>query len=664
MQRFFPLLIGTLLTIVLSAQEKSPVQWINQTFDYGTVETPAREQAVFEVKNVSGRTVRLSVVKKGRGLEVSPEQLTLQPGQIGAFRAAFETKKRGRFSRQFTVRTPEGHRYTLFIKGRANNPKGQVDECPDLTTNVRYAAPEFSLRVRVLDAATGLPVRGGWVQVEGARGTGRGVTNEEGFYKKTLPVGQYFIRVEKAGYLPADTFGYVNHATRLMRIYLHPAATSRREEENTPIEEPSSPEPIGIALAVKDSLTHAPIKRAAIHLWAANGDYEGKWTTPPDGMVHLRLSPGTYTATVHHRDYPQRRVTLHITPQSTTHTVLLASPKESSALTKSPPPAAPKPSPSPASVPAPSKPAGPVRLQVIRPDGSPVPNVRIQVYQGNHYKGRYAIGRSGRPIVWSEPPDTYRLSLYEPAGRTRWDTTIAVSAQTTLITVLSPPALLAEKPAEKPTESASPLPPQPPITAPDTASALLPPALYSPNNLVFLIDVSSSMRKKMPRLKKALKTLIKALRPHDHVSIITYSTVAAVRTRGISGYEKDSLNRLVDRLTAEGMTYGIRGLRKAYELARENFIENGNNQVILITDGEFNSPDFSRLELFRLIKDNALVPIKLSVVSLAEKQKSGHTLQLAATFGRGSYIPAKDVKKSSLVLLDEVKKQSRKSEDR
>ncbi len=648
---------GVLVVGTSYGQTPSPLRWINQTFDYGTTETPAREAAVFEVKNVSDRTVTLSPVKVGRGVEVSPERLRLAPGQIGAFRAYFKPSKRGRFSRQFTVATEGGHRYTLFIKGRALNPRGQVDECPDMTTQVRYSAPDYSLRVRVLDAETGLPIRRSRLTVEGARGRAYGGTDAEGFFKKTLPIGQYFIRVEKSGYLPADTFAYVNHAARLVRIYLRPlaqhaeaAAPPAEASPKAPPPTPPKPAPTDVIITVKDTLTGKPLGRTALAVRTAEGRYQGKWYTTPQGTARLRLVPGTYMLDARRTGYAGREIRLAVQPGVVDYTVWLA-PSAVARTTEKKQPAA-------------GTAAGAAvshRLRVVRPDGTVLPDVRISIYRDGRYQGRYVIDRQGRPLSWSASAGTYRLTLYDPESRMRWDTVLAVPAQSTTFTLAAPLAVApaSPPPAARPMDTLATTPV--PAAPTDTFAGPLPPALYRPNNLVFLIDVSSSMRKKMPQLKAALTALVKALRPHDYISVITYSTVAAVKARGLSGARKDTLQRLIAGLDAEGMTYGIRGLRKAYEIARENYIDGGNNQVILITDGEFNSPDYSRLDLFRLVKDHALVPIKLSVVSLAEKQGVGRTLQMAAMFGRGNYIRAKAMKRSATVLLEEVRKQSRKS---
>ena len=109
-------------------------------------------------------------------------------------------------------------------------------------------------------------------------------------------------------------------------------------------------------------------------------------------------------------------------------------------------------------------------------------------------------------------------------------------------------------------------------------------------NLVFLLDVSGSMSSanKLPLLKKGFRMLVRQLRSQDRVSIVTYAGREAVVLEGVPGSDKETILGALDDLRAGGSTNGAGGIQKAYEIARANYMADGNNRVLLATDGDFN----------------------------------------------------------------------------
>ncbi len=184
---------------------------------------------------------------------------------------------------------------------------------------------------------------------------------------------------------------------------------------------------------------------------------------------------------------------------------------------------------------------------------------------------------------------------------------------------------------------------------------------YSSNNLVFLVDVSSSMAKghKIDMLKTAMANLIDVLREIDLISLITYSTESHLVFSSLPVNRKDSLKLLIKSINPEGLTYGIKGLEKAYHIALENYKPDGNNQVFIATDGEFNSPDYSEFDLMRLVVKYARKGIKLSVIGFGQNKKALNTMKRAALMGGGHFIYISDSGKSQSLLIEEVKKNSR-----
>lgn len=120
---------------------------------------------------------------------------------------------------------------------------------------------------------------------------------------------------------------------------------------------------------------------------------------------------------------------------------------------------------------------------------------------------------------------------------------------------------------------------------------------YAENNLVFLLDVSASMRseEKLPLLQAAFIRLLAYMRPEDRISVITYSGNPSIELDALSAARRDSIARTIANLKSQGGTETFKALRVAYELAQKNFIAQGNNRIILATDGGFNIPELHEL---------------------------------------------------------------------
>src|SRR5690606_1362416 len=93
---------------------------------------------------------------------------------------------------------------------------------------------------------------------------------------------------------------------------------------------------------------------------------------------------------------------------------------------------------------------------------------------------------------------------------------------------------------------------------------------------------------KLELVKPAMQLLVDRLREQDRVAIVVYAGAAGLVLTSTSGNERDSILQAIQRLKAGGSTAGAAGIELAYQVAKENFIENGNNRVILATDGDFN----------------------------------------------------------------------------
>ncbi|MEZ4776632.1 MAG: VWA domain-containing protein [Bacteroidia bacterium] len=112
---------------------------------------------------------------------------------------------------------------------------------------------------------------------------------------------------------------------------------------------------------------------------------------------------------------------------------------------------------------------------------------------------------------------------------------------------------------------------------------------YAPNNLIFLLDVSASMRKPngLPLLQHAFTELLAYMRPEDKISVITYSGRPTVELSGVPASEQEKIAATINQLISSGETKPVRAVELAYEVARLHFIEGGNNRIIFATDGGF-----------------------------------------------------------------------------
>jgi len=144
-----------------------------------------------------------------------------------------------------------------------------------------------------------------------------------------------------------------------------------------------------------------------------------------------------------------------------------------------------------------------------------------------------------------------------------------------------------------------------------------------PANLVFLVDVSGSMNSpdKLPLLKNALKMLSRQMTAEDRVSLVVYAGASGVVLEPTAGSDYAKIGRALDNLSAGGSTNGASGIRLAYDMAEQGFIDGGINRVILSTDGDFNvgTVDFEAL------------------IDIVEREREGGTSLTTLGFGTGNY---------------------------
>lgn len=176
------------------------------------------------------------------------------------------------------------------------------------------------------------------------------------------------------------------------------------------------------------------------------------------------------------------------------------------------------------------------------------------------------------------------------------------------------------------------------------------------NNLVFLLDVSGSMNdpNKLPLLKQSLRLLVNELREQDTIAIAVYAGAAGLVLPSTSAARKDLILDALDRLEAGGSTAGEAGIRLAYETAKQHFKPNGNNRVILATDGDFNVGPSSDGELVRLIEDKRKAGIFLTVLGFGMGNYKDAKMEKLADTGNGNYAYIDNLMEAKKVLVTQM----------
>ena len=175
------------------------------------------------------------------------------------------------------------------------------------------------------------------------------------------------------------------------------------------------------------------------------------------------------------------------------------------------------------------------------------------------------------------------------------------------------------------------------------------------SNLVFLVDVSGSMGEpnKLPLVKQSLHLLLDQLRPTDRVALVTYAGNTAVMLKSTPASDKAIIKSAIDQLGAGGGTAGASGIKLAYETARTNFMQQGNNRVILCTDGDFNVGLSSEKELVDLIDKEKQSGVYLTVLGFGTGNYQDGKMQELADRGNGNHAYIDQIGEAKKVLVKE-----------
>jgi len=178
-----------------------------------------------------------------------------------------------------------------------------------------------------------------------------------------------------------------------------------------------------------------------------------------------------------------------------------------------------------------------------------------------------------------------------------------------------------------------------------------------PCNFVFLLDTSGSMEspEKLPLVKKSLALMLKGLKKNDRIAIVAYAGSAGVVLPSTPANQSDKILDAFDKLSAGGSTAGGQGIILAYKIAKENLIKDGNNRVILCTDGDFNVGASSTAEMVRMIEEKRKDDIYLTICGFGMGNYKDGRMEQISNAGNGNYFYIDNIKESEKVFVKEMR---------
>jgi Ca-activated chloride channel family protein len=178
-----------------------------------------------------------------------------------------------------------------------------------------------------------------------------------------------------------------------------------------------------------------------------------------------------------------------------------------------------------------------------------------------------------------------------------------------------------------------------------------------PCNLVLLVDSSGSMSdpNKLPLLKQSLKMLLKELSAKDRIAIVAYAGSAGLVLPSTPASRADVIINALESLNAGGSTAGGEGIVLAYQVAKQNLIREGNNRVILCTDGDFNVGTSSTGDLVRLIEEKRKDDIYLTICGFGMGNYKDGRMEQISNAGNGNYFYIDSIREAQKVFVKQMR---------
>jgi len=686
---------------LLCAQVKFDKTEIN----YGTLEDWSQHPAEFYFTNNSNEKMAILRLDASEEVHARYPANFIMSGQTSRIVVYYEPLEIGNFQEDIYVYTNLSDKpIKLSIKGKVKS----IIECPSNNNN-DYVIPSFKQDGKVLDRGNKKPVPAASIKfIDAQKTVFRTRTGNKGDFMKQLDRGIYTLIIDAPGYNIYAEEIYLDKNSSPLIFYLdkpdinivpentEPTITKKEEKNKPPnTKQEESTEPIIIQNketnkphvsmstfegVVLNSKTKQMVNQAAVNLQNIDSRINYFYLTWQDGKFRKQLKPGTYLLNIVAKNYELYQDTFKIEdfakPLTFEITPVFAKPDTISkaAINRNP-------------------------LYVIqegividKATGQPVANAKIRFVDKNDVPSIYSTFKNGKfkkelrkgtyaLVIKAKDYQTFAKKIYIdndssnivfalekrlPPVVPDKQSVSNNSKDSTLINLPKKPNLILTD--ETPIDSidlynqVERSNQQIPLYNPITKVSELDRSVYKANNIVFLIDVSGSMKEgnKMEMLKASMKKLVAILRDIDNVTIITYASKQKVLLSGIQGNKKEELSGAIDSLKPHGFTYGMEGLQKAYDQSLQGFVKNGNNQVILVTDGMFNSPDFTESQVMSLARKMKTDGIIISVIGFGKEEEGIKTMKKIAKNGGGNYLLIQNKESTESVLIQEIMENSKK----
>lgn len=194
------------------------------------------------------------------------------------------------------------------------------------------------------------------------------------------------------------------------------------------------------------------------------------------------------------------------------------------------------------------------------------------------------------------------------------------------------------------------------MSAPILPEDILNETEYLPNNIILLVDRSSSMafEGRYTLLRRSVMKLVAHLRPVDKLSLIAYGSAAEILVQGVEGNDRKAIESGLRKLKPTGGSEYSKGLKLAYQVAQEEMITEGNNIIILATDGELVITSNTR----SMISEGVVTGVKLSIFGIKNSESTERNMRQLVELGGGDYLNMRKASKVDQLLVDEIKNQS------
>ncbi|MGC6420834.1 MAG: VWA domain-containing protein [Chitinophagales bacterium] len=664
-------LITLLLPFLLGVQMQAIGQTIRdvvtvhpEVFDFGRLTNWSNPKATFTVYNGSDKTLHFLRTPSTPSINILYPTYGIQPGDSASFYIEFYTGQTGKFDEVVTLYFEESSSpFPVVIKGNILSfAPNVVSVCPAYRKGKTTSISNLSLFVR--DKRTDRPLENVRIRLKSQYYPNEIImaTNDKGQLNENFPQGSFDMTLERDGYAPQTM--HFDHTYRSDVIQISMDRTFDENDINyDSLLAAYSMDPINLedpnfvdyGFQILNIVTEQPIYRADVFVRNAEGYLLESGKSNAEGIWRTGQPKENTKAEIEANGYEQKTVAID-TKITEIQEVYLTPIYEGVTLESTV-----------------TEEVEPIETPIIEESVSADLSLtetktaegRDTIQESMPVENQEGITQSDKAPSSSE--DSASISKNDQSSTTQsreeqlqLDEMSPEERMASLINTSNTPGANNNEESEKETPLNEELPDY-------NQWGELNEALYKQNNLIFLIDISFSMRKhgKIAKLKKSMTTLIDVLRDFDQIGLITYNSQADTIFSSVALSDKESVKHEINSLTPSGLTYGVKGIEAAYELIQGSFLSEGNNQIILATDGLFTEDHLTlnEQELLRVVRrNNKDYGIKLSVLGFGNDANGLERMESLTIAGDGNYLEISldhDAEHSKEILIEEIKTQSR-----